>query len=209
MSGRNLWVLILCLLALPVAAFSQSSQRDQVTYQNSHPARLTVVAHGSGLAGILEEIHAKTGIVFAGNLPDQRISGQFGPGVPREVIDRLLASTRSSYSMASDGTPYSLTKVVFRTASDKNPMTTSTPKTENPRNSASRPPASSTTTAAVADNAGQQKSATSLVASPDGSPYVGKSAVSVQQLHERMRQAKKQQSERLNQQQNEEDSHSQ
>jgi len=208
MSGRNLSILILCFLALSVGAFSQSSQLDQVTYQNSHPASLTVVAHGSSLAGILEEIHAKTGIVFVGNRPAERISGQFGPGIPREVIEKLLANTSSSHTMESDGTPYSLTKVVFRTPSDKNPMATSAAKAENPRNSESRPPSSSTTSA-VADNAGQQKPATSLVASPDGSPYVGKSAVSVQQLHERMRQAKKQQSERLSQQQNEEDSHSQ
>ncbi len=208
MSSRNLLMLIICFLTFSVGTFGQTPQQDQVSYQNSHPPRLTVVAHGSSLAGILEEIHAKTGVVFAGNVPEERISGQFGPGIPREVIEKLLANTRSTYTMASDGTPYSVTKVVFRTPSDKNPMTTSAAKNENPRNSESRPPASSTTTAA-ADNAGQQKPATSLVASPDGSPYVGKSAVSVQQLHERMRQAKKQQSERLSQQQNEEDGHSQ
>jgi hypothetical protein len=208
MSGRNGLVPILCFLALSVGAFSQTSLHDQVSYQNSHPPRLTVVAHGSSLAGILEEIHAKTGIVFVGNGPKERISGQFGPGIPREVIQKLLANTRSSYTMESCGTPYSLTKVVFRTPSDKNPMTASTAKNESPRNSELRSPAPSAT-AAVVDNAGQQKPAASLVASPDGSPYVGKSAVSVQQLHERMRQAKKQQSERLSQEQNEEHSPSQ
>src|SRR5271170_3583626 len=121
--GRKLPAMIFCLLALPwVVAFGQSSPHAQgaasvgeakpaqVTYEHG---RLTVNANGSSLSTILEQIRDKMGIVIEGNVLHDPVMGQYGPGYPRVVLKKLLEASSYQYKMVSDGTPYSVTKVVL------------------------------------------------------------------------------------------------
>jgi hypothetical protein len=230
--GRKLPVMIFCLLALPwVVAFGQSSPHApgsgnvgeakpaQVTYESG---RLTVIANGSSLSKILEQIQGKMGIVIEGNVLQDPVMGQYGPGYPRVVLKSLLDPTTYQYKMVSDGTPYSVTKVVLSMRSNvavatggtstgpAAAMATTAVKSAGPAASAGTVKSGSDGSDAaapptpyvvqspgVASAATGQTKTTPLVMSPDGSPYLKGSNISVRQLQKRHSDAEKLRSERL------------
>lgn len=220
--GRKLPVMIFCLLALPwVVAFGQSSPHAQgaasvgeakpalVTYEHG---RLTVNANGSSLSKILEQIRDKMGIVIEGNVLHDPVMGQYGPGYPRVVLKKLLEASSYQYKMVSDGTPYSVTKVVLSLRSDAvtaeksaEPAATAPAATAATVKSGSDVAAAATPAATpyVVQSRGMAAAATGpaktvpLVASPDGSPYLKGSNLSVRQLQQRTVDEEKRRSERL------------
>jgi len=225
--GRKLPVLIFCLLALPcVVAFGQSSPHAQaaasvgqakpaqVTYEGG---RLTVIANGSSLSKILEQIQAKMGIVIEGNVLHDPVMGQYGPGYPRVVLKKLLDPTSYHYKMVSDGTPYSVTKVVLSARADAAaPVEKTVEKSAGPTPVV---PAAASTVRNGSDGSGSgdqggptpyvvqspggpgvaaaTAGSTTMVVSPDGSPYLKGTNISVRQLQKRHADAEKLRSERL------------
>ena len=216
-NGRILPVLISCLLALPwVVAFGQSSPHAQaaasvgeakpaqVTYEGG---RLTVIANGSSLSKILEQVQAKMGIVIEGNVLHDPVMGKYGPGYPRVVLKALLDPTSYHYKLVSDGTPYSVTKVVLsarpeavapveRSAGPVPAAATVRSDSDVTNQAAASTPyvvQSPAQPGATATTAGSS----TMVASPDGSPYLKGTNISVRQLQKRHAEAEKLRSERL------------
>jgi len=217
--------MILCLLALPwVVAFGQNSPHAQaaasageakpaqVTYEHG---RLTVNANGSSLSKILEQIQDKMGIVIEGNVLHDPVMGQYGPGYPRVVLKKLLEASSYQYKMVSDGTPYSFTKVVLslRSNADAPVEKSAEPAAALPATAAPAAATAATVksgsdgaapaTPYVVQSPGGAAAATGqtktlpLVASPDGSPYLKGSNISVKQLQQRTADEEKKRSERL------------
>jgi hypothetical protein len=217
--GRKLPAMIFCLLALPwVVAFGQSSPHAQgaasvgeakpaqVTYEHG---RLTVNANGSSLSTILEQIRDKMGIVIEGNVLHDPVMGQYGPGYPRVVLKKLLEASSYQYKMVSDGTPYSFTRVVLSLRSNPDapveksaePAAATAATVKSGSDVAA--PATPAATPYVVQSPGVAAVATGptktvpLVASPDGSPYLKGSNISVRQLQQRTVDEEKRRSERL------------
>ena len=221
--GRKLPALIFCLLALPwVVAFGQSSPHAQgaASVGEAKPAqvsyeggRLTVIANGSSLSKILEQVQAKMGIVIEGNVLHDPVMGNYGPGYPRVVLKALLDPTSYHYKLVSDGTPYSVTKVVLSARPEAvAPVERSVEK--NAERSAGPAPTAATVRSGsdVSDQAAPSTpyvvqsqpgataataGSTTMVASPDGSPYLKGTNISVRQLQKRHAEAEKLRSERL------------
>jgi hypothetical protein len=226
--GRKLPVLIFCLLALPcLVAFGQSSPHAQaaasvgearpaqVTYEGG---RLTVIANGSSLSKILEQIQGKMGIVIEGNVLQDAVMGQYGPGYPRVVLKKLLDPTSYRYKLVSDGTPYSVTKVVLSSRTEA-PVTVQKTGEKSTGPAPAVPAASATVKSGSAGSDGREGSdqaaapapyvvqspggapatagPTTMVVSPDGSPYLKGTNISVRQLQKRHADAEKLRSERL------------
>ena len=63
---------------------------------------LTVRANNSSLAQILRQVASKTGMQLDGLGGDERVFGNFGPGVPREVLTALLNGTSYNVVMVGD-----------------------------------------------------------------------------------------------------------
>jgi hypothetical protein len=231
--GSKLTVMIFCLLALPwVVAFGQASPHAQgsanvgnakpaqVTYENG---RLTVIANGSSLSKILEQIRGKMGIVIEGNVLHDPVMGQYGPGYPRVVLKKLLDPTSYQYKMVSDGTPYSVTKVVLRLRSVADATAEKSSESAGPAPAAAATGTTAATAAnvksgndgsdgaaaltsdvaqspgrpAVASAAAGPTKTVPLVASPDGSPYLKGTNISVRQLQQRTAEEERRRSERL------------
>jgi hypothetical protein len=171
------------------------SDPAQVSYQEG---KLSIVAECSVLKGVLGEILSKTSIPFDGEVQDERISGKFGPGVARDVIEQLLQKAGYNYILVGDGSRYSLTSVVI---AGKAKAEDEAAKTQplNPSSSSPQSSSNSGTSAApaAADIAIQnQQPATALTPSSDGSPYIGGNpdSATVQQSHDQLRSLKQQQS---------------
>jgi len=223
--GDMLPVMIFCLLALPFGAFGQSSPHAPETgcIGEAKPAlvtyaggRLTVVANGSSLSKILEQIQAKMGIVIEGNVLQDPVMGQYGPGYPRVVLKELLDPSGYKYKMVSDGTPYSVTKVALSLHSEPDAKvepnagpagsrpagTTAAVKSGNDAApgvavSTSVAPTPYVVSSPALGVVGAPTKAEPMVVSPDGSSYLKGSNVSVRQLQQRTAAEEKLRSERL------------
>ncbi len=227
--GCKLPAMIFCLLVLPWAvAFGQASPHArgsasvgeakpaQVTYESG---RLTVIANGSSLSKILEQIRGKMGIVIEGNVLHDPVMGQYGPGYPRVVLKKLLDPTSYQYKMVSDGTPYSVTKVVLSLRSVADIPAEKSAESAGPAPAAAAT-GTTTATAATVKSGSDGAAPTSyvvvvqspgrngvaaagptktvpLVASPDGSPYLKGTNISVRQLQQRTAEEERRRSERL------------
>jgi hypothetical protein len=175
-----------------------------------------VIANGSSLSKILEQIQAKMGIVIEGNVLHDPVMGQYGPGYPRVVLKKLLDSSDYRYKMVSDGTPYSVTKVTLSLHSEPDAKAEQGIGPAVPRpagtaaavksgsdagtGSAVSTPASPTPYVGSAPGLGMvagPPKVEPMAVSPDGSPYLRGSNVSVRQLQQRTAEEEKQRSQRL------------
>jgi hypothetical protein len=176
------------------AAASPASHPAQVLFQNGN---LTIVASQSGLEKILEQLHAEMGIRFEGKAENDLVSGKFGPGIARDVIESLLRKTGYSYILVGDGTRYSLSGVVI-VGKDKAADEEAKSSQPAPAAPASGGADAGTPTQPAAADAAVQAAQPAAAEAPsaDGSPYVGGNpdSASVQQSHDQLRGLKQQQS---------------
>jgi hypothetical protein len=224
----SVFILIFCFLVVPVWGAqnapvgraqaqathgSSLSVKHAVVVPTANPARviyqggsLTVIANGSSLAKILAQIHAQMGITFKGNVLDDRISGKFGPGIPRDILEELL-ETHYGYITVGDGTPNSVTKVVLVRHDEmrnqpSGEIANGSRQLKGGSQSAALPKPGIPAAHAAADNAENQvenqQPAMALAAGPDGSPYIGGTeAATVNQAHDSLRQMEQQRSQQL------------
>jgi hypothetical protein len=74
----------------PSAASHPAPQRAQVTYTDG---KLLVSASNSSLNQILHDISRETKMKITGGVTDERVFGQYGPGLPSKVLGDLLDGT--------------------------------------------------------------------------------------------------------------------
>jgi hypothetical protein len=73
-----------------LAPSHQAPQRAQITYTDG---KLLVSANNSSLNQILHEISRETKMKITGGVTDERVFGQYGPGLPSKVLGDLLDGT--------------------------------------------------------------------------------------------------------------------
>lgn len=79
----------------PYGLALQPPNPPNITYANGE---LTIVANNSSLADIVSGIERSTGVRVEGTRPDtERVFGQFGPGVPRDVLNSLFDGSRYDF----------------------------------------------------------------------------------------------------------------
>jgi hypothetical protein len=64
---------------------------------------LTIEAHNSHLAQILDDVSRKSGMIIEGNLRDSRVYGNYGPQDPSAVLSELLAGLGYNIMMVGTG----------------------------------------------------------------------------------------------------------
>ncbi|HTU35801.1 MAG TPA: hypothetical protein VMF66_18515 [Candidatus Acidoferrum sp.] len=154
------------------------------------------------MADVLTQIHAKVGITFKGSVFDDRVSGKFGPGITRDILEELLV-TRYGYVIVGDGTPDSVTTVVLVNHDAITNGVYGEPVRGQPQggtHSAASPKPSIPAARAAADNVEDQQPVKALPVGSDGSPYVGGTGdQTVKQSHDSLRQMEQQRSQQLSQ----------
>jgi len=192
------------------AALPSAKNLAQVLYRQKS---LTIVADNSNLAKVLGQIHATVGVPFEGSVAnDQNLTGKFGPGVARDVIESLLRKAGYNYILVGDGSRDSLTSVVIAGKDKKaDEAANGSQGTGNASSSGAESGAATGAAGASSGDAGtgtptqpaaadaalqDPPPATVLVPSPDGSPYMGgnPNASTVQQSHAQLRTMMQQQS---------------
>src|SRR5208283_339308 len=87
----------------------------QVTYNNG---QLTIVAQNATLSQVLRSVQSLTGasIEMPSGAASERVVGQLGPGLPRDVLNALLNGSKFNYIILSvAGDPAAVQKVILTT----------------------------------------------------------------------------------------------
>jgi hypothetical protein len=79
--------------AIPPIPLQLPPRHAEVSYASG---TLSVSASNSSLNQILREISRVTGIKISGGVTDERVFGQYGPGVPAQILASLLDGTGSN-----------------------------------------------------------------------------------------------------------------
>jgi hypothetical protein len=110
----------------PLSLLQEPAQHAQVRLSSQG---LFIQAENANLSQILKEIAGDTGMKLEGLGKDQRIFGNYGPGVAREVLSQLLEGTGYNVLMVGEteqGTPRELV-LTPRTTSTSTTATSSAP----------------------------------------------------------------------------------
>src|SRR5271165_1148638 len=87
----------------------------QVTYNNG---QLTIIAHNATLSQVLRSVQSQTGgsIEMPASASNERVVGQLGPGLPRDVLSALLNGSKFNYIILGvNGDPGAVQKVILTT----------------------------------------------------------------------------------------------
>jgi hypothetical protein len=87
----------------------------QVTYNNG---QLTIIAQNATLSQVLRSVQSQTGasIEMPASASNERVVGQLGPGLPRDVINALLNGSKFNYIILGvNGNPGAVQKVILTT----------------------------------------------------------------------------------------------
>src|SRR5271166_2383097 len=87
----------------------------QVTYTNG---QLTIIAQNATLSQVLRSVQSQTGasIEMPSGAPSERMVGQLGPGLPRDVLNALLNGSKFNYIILGvAGNPGEVQKVILTT----------------------------------------------------------------------------------------------
>jgi hypothetical protein len=87
----------------------------QVTYNNG---QLTIVAQNATLSQVLRSVQSQTGasIEMPSGATSERVVGQLGPGLPRDVLNALLNGSKFNYIILGvTGNPGAVQKVILTT----------------------------------------------------------------------------------------------
>jgi hypothetical protein len=109
--------------AAPIQAIKPAT-KVEVQFQNG---KLTIGANDATLAEVLYEVHRKTGadIPIPSGAERDQVTGNFGPGLAREVMASLLNGSRFNFILvASDTDPSQLRSVVLTARGDAGSQTT-------------------------------------------------------------------------------------
>ena len=105
----------------------------QVTYNNG---QLTIVAQNATLSQVLRSVQSLTGaaIEMPSGAANERVVGQLGPGLPRDVLNALLNGSKFNYIILGvAGNPAAVQKVILTTQRAALPVNTA-------QNNAAPPP---------------------------------------------------------------------
>jgi|SRR5271165_407686 len=105
----------------------------QVTYTNG---QLTIIAQNATLSQVLRSVQSQTGasIEMPSGAPSERMVGQLGPGLPRDVLNALLNGSKFNYIILGvAGNPGAVQKVILTTQRTASPVNTA-------QNTAGQPP---------------------------------------------------------------------
>src|SRR5208283_3483284 len=105
----------------------------QVTYNNG---QLTIIAHNATLSQVLRSVQSLTGaaIEMPSGAANERVVGQLGPGLPRDVLNALLNGSKFNYIILGvAGNPGAVQKVILTTQRTASPVNTA-------QNTAGQPP---------------------------------------------------------------------
>lgn len=170
--------------------------RAQITYA---AGELSVSASNSSLNQILREISHETGLKISGGVTDERVFGQYGPGVPAQVLAALLDGTGSNMLILhSDGpTPGELILTPRQGgATPPNPNAAAfddTPEYHNPSN-VEAPEQQSSQPLPNASPAAPVTPATAPAAVDPSQPQSPNSARTPQQIYDQLQRLRQQQS---------------
>jgi len=78
---------------VPLTPAQSPPKRATISYTGD---QLTVTASNSSLNQILREVARQTGIKITGGVAEERVFGDYGPGLPAEVLGKLLDGTASN-----------------------------------------------------------------------------------------------------------------
>jgi len=96
----------------------------QVTYNNG---QLTIIAQNATLSQVLRSVQAQTGasIEMPSGAASERVVGQLGPGLPRDVLSALLNGLKFNYIILGvSGNPGAVQKVILTTLRPASPVNT-------------------------------------------------------------------------------------
>ena len=96
----------------------------QVIYNNG---QLTIIARNATLSQVLRSVQSQTGafIDMPSGASDERLVGQLGPGLPRDVLDALLNGSKFNYIILGvTGDPGAVQKVILTRANPAAPVNT-------------------------------------------------------------------------------------
>src|SRR5271165_3325362 len=96
----------------------------QVTYNNG---QLTIIARNATLSQVLRSVQSQTGasIEMPSGAPSERMVGQLGPGLPRDVLNALLNGSKFNYIILGvAGNPGAVQKVILTTQRTASPVNT-------------------------------------------------------------------------------------
>jgi hypothetical protein len=88
----------------------------QVTYYNG---QLGIIAQNATLSQVLRSVQSLTGasVEMPASASSERVVGQLGPGLPRDVLNALLNGTKFNYIILGvNGNPGAVQKVILTTA---------------------------------------------------------------------------------------------
>jgi hypothetical protein len=105
----------------------------EVTYTNG---QLTIIAQNATLSQVLRSVQLQTGasIEMPSGASSERMVGQLGPGLPRDVLNALLNGSKFNYIILGvNGNPGAVQKVILTTQRAASPVNTA-------RNNSAPPP---------------------------------------------------------------------